>query len=172
MVSDKHIEALLEKYDNGETSLKEEQQLRDYFSQNKVASHLEPYRAMFQYFAKTKKETFTKDVPVKTRKRSYVYQWISVAAVVAIMFGVFTQFSDSGSDKQTYASLTDEEKMVYDQTKEALNLLSSKFSQGTSNVSVLGVVGTQFDKGAEKVEYVKEFSNTTDKILKKPTKNK
>jgi hypothetical protein len=38
-----NIEQLLEKYENGETSLKEEQQLKDYFSQETVAPHLELY---------------------------------------------------------------------------------------------------------------------------------
>ena len=40
MVSD-NIEKLLEKYDNGETNLKEEQQLRVYFAQDDVAPHCE-----------------------------------------------------------------------------------------------------------------------------------
>lgn len=168
VLDNKNIERLLEKYDAGETSLKEEQQLRTYFSQENVAPHLESYRVMFQYFANTKQETFTKDVPLQTKKRSYIYQWISVAAVIVIMFGIFMQYDRN--DPATDNGLTKEELLVYNQTKEAFNLLSSKFNEGTSNVSVLGVVGTQFDKGAEKVEYVSEFSKTTNKILKKPVK--
>ena len=34
-----NIEKLIEKYDNGETTLKEEQQLKDYFSQQTVPPH-------------------------------------------------------------------------------------------------------------------------------------
>ncbi|MGJ8593478.1 MAG: hypothetical protein ACSHXF_13080 [Aquaticitalea sp.] len=168
MVLDNNIEKLLEKYDNGETSLKEEQQLKAYFAQNDVAPHLESYRAMFLHFANTKQETFTKDVPLQTKKRSYVYQWISVAAVIVIMFGIFMQFN---GDKPTSPNqLTEEQQLAYDQTKEALSLLSSKFNEGQSNVSVLGIVGNHFDEGAEKVEYVNEFSKATNKILKKPVK--
>jgi len=167
MVSD-NIEKLLEKYDNCETSLQEEQQLRTYFSQDNVAPHLEPYRVMFQYFTNTKQETFTKGVPLETKKRSYVYQWISVAAVIVIMFGIFTQFS--GDQPKTFEDLTKEEQLAYNQTKEAFDLLASKFNDGTSNVGVLSIVGAQFEKGAEKVEYVSEFSKATNKILKKPVK--
>jgi hypothetical protein len=170
VLDNKNIERLLEKYDNGESSLQEEQQLRIYFSQEDVAPHLESYRAMFQYFTNTKQETFTKDVPLQTKKRSYIYQWISVAAVIVIMFGIFMQFN--GNDQKTLNDLSEEELLAYNQTKEAFSLLSSKFNQGSSNVQVLGIVGTQFDKGAEKVEYVSEFSKTTNKILKKPVKNK
>jgi len=168
MVSDNNIEKLLEKYDNGETTLNEEQLLRDYFAQDHVAPHLESYRVMFQYYSNTKKEIFTKDVPVQTRKRSYIYQFISVAAVIVIMFGIFMQLD--GNDTKTFNGLTEEEQMVYDQTQEAFGLLSSKFNQGVSNVSVLGVVGAHFDEGAEKMQYVSEFSKSTDKILKKPSK--
>lgn len=164
MVSD-NIEKLLEKYDNGETTLNEEKQLRAYFSQEAIAPHLESYRVMFQYFANTKQETFTKKVEVKVQQRSYIYQWISVAAVIVILFGIFTLYS--GGDKTSFDDLTKEQQLAYNQTKEAFDLLSSKFNQGASNVSVLGVVGEQFDKGVEKVEFVKEFSNTTHKILKK-----
>lgn len=169
MVSD-NIEKLLEKYDNGETNLKEEQQLRAYFAQDTVAPHLESYRVMFQYFANTQQETFSKEVPLQSKKRSYIYQWISVAAVIVIMFGMFTQFNSTVETEKTYDDLTQEEQLVYDQTKKALSMLSSNFNDGVSNVSVLGMVGNQLDKGAEKIKYVKEFSKTTNKILKKPVK--
>ena len=167
MVSD-NIEKLLEKYDNGETNLKEEQQLRAYFTQEDVAPHLESYKVMFQYFTNTKEETFTKDIPVQRKKQNYIYQWISAAAVILVLFGIFTQFN--GDDPKTFDDLTNEEQMAYDQTKEAFDLLSSKFNEGASNVSVLGIVGSQFDKGAVRVEYVTEFSKTTNKLLNKPVK--
>ena len=69
------IEKLLEKYDIGETSIKEEQELKAYFAQDDVAVHLESYRMMFQYFKTTKQEDlYTKDVPLKTRKSNEFYQ--------------------------------------------------------------------------------------------------
>ena len=61
-----NIEKLLEKYDNGETTLQEEQQLKHYFKEETVPPHLEGYKAMFQYFSVTSEEQFTKDVPLKT----------------------------------------------------------------------------------------------------------
>lgn len=159
-----NIEKLLEKYDNGETSLKEEQELRAYFAQDNVPPHLESYRALFQYFAQTQQEQFTKEVPMQAKKRSYIYQWISVAAVILVMFGIFTQVND---DKvTTLDDLSQEEMVVYNQTKEAFNLLSTKFNQGASNVGVLGVVGNQLDKGVEQIKHVNQFSKTTNKLLK------
>ena len=155
------IEKLLEKYDNGETTLKEEKQLQAYFNQDEVAPHLESYRVMFQYFNQTKQEHFTKDVPLKS-KTYRLYQWISVAAVAVLMLTVFTQFES----KKTLNDLNSEELLAYNQTMEALNLVSSKFNKGATSLNALNIAGTQFEKGAEQVNYINEFTKSTNKIFK------
>ena len=153
-----NIEQLLKKYENGETTLKEEQQLKDYFSQETVEPHLEMYKPMFQYFLVTKQERFTKDVPLKS-KRKFNYKWISVAAVAVLMFGVYVKFSNPVTPNQ----LTDDEHYALNETKRALNLLSSNFSKGTNNLDLLS---SNFSKGAENILYVNAFENTTNKIFK------
>lgn len=177
------IEKLLEKYDNGETSLQEEQQLKDYFAQDNVAPHLESYRVMFQYFNTTKQELYTKDVPLKTKK-SNLYQWISVAAVAVLMLGILIPNIFGGNDTLTLADLTPEEREVYFQTKEALAMLSSNFDKGTSGLSVLSenfnqgassfdalnLASESFNTGAEKASYVNQLGNTTNKLLKNENK--
>ena len=155
------IEKLLEKYDNCETTLKEEQQLQAYFAQDDVAPHLESYKVMFQYFKKTKQEHYTKDVPLKPRTY-HLYRWISVAAVAVLMLTVFTQFES----KKTLHDLNSEELLAYNQTMEALNLVSSKFNKGATSLNALNIAGTQFEKGAEQVNYINEFTKSTNKIFK------
>jgi len=83
-----NIEDLLEKYNNGETTLKEEQQLKNYFSQETVAPHLEHYKPMFGYFLVNQNERFTKNVPLKSN-RKFNYKWLSVAAVAVLLFGIY-----------------------------------------------------------------------------------
>ncbi len=161
MVLDK-IEELLEKYDNGETSLQEEQQLKHYFTQETVAPHLEVYKSMFQYFLQTQQEQFTKDVPLKPRKTFTLYKWISVAAVAVIMLGVYTQVGNSRS----FSDLSDEELYAYNQTMKVFNLVSSKLNQGSENMNALNLVSSNFTKGAESIVYISEFSKTTNKFLK------
>jgi len=153
------IEKLLEKYDNGETTLKEEKQLKAYFAKDDVAPHLESYKVMFQYFNETKQEQYSKDVPLKTKTYT-LYKWISVAAAVVLMFAVYTQVQGpSETEKQ-------EALLAYNQTMEALNLVSSKFNQGATSLNALSLASSEFEKGVEQVSYIGEFSSATDKIFK------
>lgn len=135
MESDR-IEKLLEKYLEASTSIAEEKELRTYFSQESVPTHLEQYAPMFQYFSMAKEERFTKPVPLKTR-RDY-FKWASVAAVAVLMLGIYIGKEIQEQKKIDYA---------YNETKKALDLLAENFSRGT-----------------EKVAYLNEFENAKQKI--------
>jgi hypothetical protein len=153
------IEKLIEKYDNGQSTLQEEQALRTYFSQANVAPHLEVYKTMFHYFSLTHEEQFTKDIPLKPRKTIALYKWISVAAIAVLMFGIYFQVNEP-------AELTDEQLLAYTQTREALDLLSSQFTKGTENINALELMSSSLNKGTENLAYINQFSNTTNKIFK------
>ena len=131
------IEKLLEKYLEASTSVAEEKELRTYFSQESVPTHLEQYAPMFQYFSLAKEERFTKQVPLKTR-RDY-FKWASVAAVAVLMFGIYF-----GNEYQKQK----EAEFAYNETKKALSLLADNFSRGT-----------------EKVAYLNEFENISIKVI-------
>ncbi len=135
-----NIEKLLEKYFEVTTTVTEEETLRTYFSQKNVATHLEQYAPMFQYFSKAKEEQYTKQVPLKPRKN--YYKWISVAAVAVLLFGVYFG-SDSYKDYQEQKQA----EYAYNETKKAMSLLASNFGKGT-----------------EKMAYLNEFDVTTQKI--------
>jgi hypothetical protein len=158
-----NIDKLLEKYDNGETTLQEEQQLKNYFSKETVAPHLEVYKPMFVYFLQTKKERFTKTIPLQSKKTYTLYKWISVAAIAILMFAVYTQV---GNQPVGLSDLSQDEFMAYNQTVEAFNLLASKFNKGTESMDALTLMSASIEKGTENVSYLGEFSNTTNKIFK------
>lgn len=132
------IERLLEKYFEAETTEAEEQVLRDYFTGDSVAEHLEQYRAMFSFFSSAKQERFTKQVPLKTNKP--YYKWISVAAVAVLGFGIY--FGNQYQERR-------EAEYAYLQTKKALGLLAQNL-----------------DRGTKKVAYLHEFEETKQKIYK------
>jgi len=157
------IEQLIEKYENGETTLQEEQQLKDYFSQETVAPHLEMYQPMFQYFIQTQKEQFTKDVPLEPKKTINLYRWIAVAAVAIFMLGIYIVV---GNESKTLDNLSSEEQLAYNQTIEAFSILSSNFNKGKENMNALGLMSNSIEKGTQKITYLNEFSRTTNKIFK------
>jgi hypothetical protein len=131
-----NIEKLVEKYFEANTTVAEEEQLRAYFSQEKVATHLEQYKPMFNYFSMAKEERYTKQVPLKPSVN--YYKWISVAAVAVLTFGIYFGNQYQEKKKAEYA---------YEETKKAFELLAENFSRGT-----------------EKVAYLKEFEEAKQKI--------
>ncbi|MEO0526780.1 MAG: hypothetical protein AAFZ89_06115 [Bacteroidota bacterium] len=137
------IEKLLEKYFEATATVAEEETLRTYFSQESVASHLKQYAPMFQYIVEAKKERFTGQVPLKPRKN--YYKWASIAAVVALTFGIYFG-TDSYRDYQEQK----EAEYAYNETKKALSLLAENFGKGT-----------------EKMAYLNEFEETKQKIYNK-----
>lgn len=136
-----NIEKLIEKYFEATTSVAEEEALRAYFSQESVAPHLEQYAPMFQYFSSAKRERFTKQVPLKPRKR--LYGWISAAAAVAICVGVYFNQPDPGSDPMK--GFTQEEI--------------------ASAQAALALLGDNFNKGAQQISHLEEFEKNTNRFL-------
>ena len=139
------IEKLLEKYFEAMTTASEEAMLRNYFSQENVAEHLGRYAPMFQYFSKEKEERFTKAVlkPENGPSRKMLYSWVSAAAIVLLLVGVYFNTATTSS------SLEDE----YTQSEiaaaqEALTLLS-----------------VNFNKGAERMVYLEEFEKAANRFL-------
>ena len=83
------IEKLLEKYFDANTTVAEEEQLKEYFTKAEVAPQLKQYAPMFTYFSEAKDERFTKQVPLKPSVN--YYKWISIAAVAVMVFGIFRE---------------------------------------------------------------------------------
>lgn len=122
------IEELVEKYLNAETSLQEEATLRDYFSSDNVAPHLEEYQVMFSYFQFSKDETYTKTIQLESKntKRKNL-KWLSVAASVVLLVSVYVGVTKYNEYKENERL---EEK--YAQVENALKMLSANLNKGKS----------------------------------------
>jgi len=154
-----NIEELLEKYENGETTLHEEAQLKRYFSKETVAPHLEMYKPMFTYFLVNQQEQFTKDIPLNPDsyrdKRNFNYKWISVAAVAVFMLGIyFNKPNDVGT--------IDDPELAFKEVSKSLAMISTHFNKGTSTVNYLN----EMNKGTSTLGYLNEIENTTSIIFK------
>ncbi len=158
-----NIEELIEKYNNAETTLKEEAQLKAYFASDNVEPHLEHYKPLFQYFYQSKQEQYTKDVPLNTKK-TRLYQWISVAAVAVLMLGLIVPKMFGPTEEE----LKNRELAMatYHQTIEAFNLISLGMNEGKAQFTNLALVSDNIDEGVGQASRLGEFNTITNKILK------
>ena len=146
------IEDILEKYFQGETSIAEEKELKDYFSSPNVAQHLEQYKPMFGYFSQVKEQKSTQEIPLKTKKRNVA--WLSIAASAVVLLGVGTYFYVS--EKNITPVVAQSELGTYDDPEEALAATQKALALLSSNVNV----------GIESVHYIKEYEQSKNKIFK------
>ena len=134
------IEKLIEKYLEAETTLKEEQILKNYFSNNEVPSHLESYKKMFAYFDSSSLDVSEKRISLPKNKS--IISWLAVAAIAVFFVSVFS-IQQSGINEQREAEL------AYMETQKALNLISNSLNKGNNAIAQL-----------------QTFENTQNKIFK------
>jgi len=146
------IEDILEKYFQGETSIAEENQLKEYFASSNVAQHLEQYKPMFGYFSQVKEQKSTQEIPLKTNKRNVA--WLSIAASVVVLLSVGTYFYVS--EKTTPPVVAQSELGTYDDPEEALAATQKALALLSNNVNV----------GIESVHYINEYEQSKNKIFK------
>ncbi len=159
-----NIEQLLEKYNQGETTLSEEQQLKDFFLSENVPPHLELYKPLFMYFSENKKDTFNKPLKIK-RNNGVTYKWLAIAAVAVIMLGVFFKTPLQNTyNSYVYGTYSNPEEAFNEVTK-SLAMISNHFNKGMATVGYLN----EYDKGAETLNYINELETATH-IIFKPNK--
>ena len=140
------VQKLLEAYFEGNTSLAEEQSLRDYFKSSLVDESVEQYSLLFNAITVSASETSTRifKVPSIERESSNKW-WLSIAASIVIIIGVagfvYSENSITDEEQKALAALK--------QSKEAMLLLSNNLQ-----------------KGAVQLQFVETFSKTKNKFLK------
>ncbi|MCP9200127.1 hypothetical protein MKO06_09420 [Gramella sp. GC03-9] len=141
------IEKLLERYDEGRTSVAEENLLREYFLKNEVPPHLSSYKLIFRYTSEQKDERL--ETQTKMGSSSRKIAWSSIAAIFIVAVGLYF-FNESSQDlNQNDISSVSDEEMAIQKTKETLNMVSQLMNEGTADLV-----------------YLQEFNKTTNKILK------
>ncbi len=101
----KHIEALLEKYWEGDTTLEEERMLKTYFASNEVADGLRQYAPLFQVFREEQSVEFSKKT-IATAIQPVQYNWKpwAVAASVALLLSAGWWWSVQPDPKNEYVA--------------------------------------------------------------------
>jgi hypothetical protein len=146
------IENIVEKYFQGETSIAEEKELKEYFSSPDVAQHLEQYKPMFGYFSQVKEQKSTQEIPLQSKKRNVA--WLSIAASIVVLLGIGTFMYVS--EKNTSPVVAQSELGTYDNPEEALAATQKALAMLSNNVNV----------GIESVQYIQEYEQSKNKIFK------
>ncbi len=120
MESVKKIDSLLNKYFEGETDLREEAQLKKYFSSDHVDSTHKQYTPLFSYFSNNEKEQLSNAIKLPKAK-SQRFKWMSIAASFALMASVYVGYSIKQEN---------EIKDAFSQTQMALDFLSGNMNKG------------------------------------------
>ena len=140
------IEKLLERYDEGETSLAEEKLLREYFLRNDIPEHLRSYKLMFMFSDKQANERLQEVPEVKSTNNWYT--WTSIAAIFIVALGIFFFNDNSRSLNENDLGTITEEEVALEKAKETLAMVSQFMNEGKSDLV-----------------YLKEFNNTKNKII-------
>jgi len=146
------IEKLLEKYYEAETTLKEEKELKDYFSQSDVPTHLAEHKNMFNYFNDSSLETSSRSI--KLSSRTIALRWLSVAAMLVFFVSVFSLYQQNEAEKE-------EARLAYQETQKALELISKSLNKGTGAIAQLD----NFNKGTSAMAELQAFENTQSKVF-------
>lgn len=154
------IEALLAKYWECETSLEEEQQLRDYFRQKEVPGHLASYKPLFHYYEKAgntpildagfdKKVLGAINAKQQVASKGKVVSMFSnlakIAAVILVVVAAgyfikqeYTSKKDKVDELTNIDTFEDPQK-AFEETKKALQVISANFNKGRKQASKVAV---------------------------------
>lgn len=140
LMDSEKINELLTRYWSCETSLEEEQELREYFKGEEIPPEWRETAALFQYFGENRKKSlrdvsFDKRVLEKVRPASegrvkmLVHNAMRIAAgLVVVMMSIwFIRNEVRKSTPQTMVDTYDDPKLAFEETKKALMMISKSF---------------------------------------------
>jgi hypothetical protein len=135
MKRESKIKKLLDKFLEGETSLKEEQVLADYFRNEDINPEWSVYKDMFGYF-----EESQKDVPQKSfspqSQVSLFYKLQKYAAILMIAL-ISTLFYYNHTTSQKELGTFDDPEVALQETKKVFDLISYHLNSPSDEMKYL-----------------------------------
>lgn len=158
------ISRLLEKYWEGETSLEEDNKLKQFFKSEKTSEEWPKEQAYFQYLEEQKITSGIDDDEILShlendnkKPAKQVNMWLTNMVKVAAVFliiaaAVFFVREDYQTKKEkmdpVITDTFEDPQKAFEETKKALLLVSNQFNKGRKHAAKL----SSFDDATEKVE--------------------
>jgi hypothetical protein len=157
----KRIEELLNRYWSCESSLEEEQQLREYFRAGNYPEQLKETAALFIYFEAHKKksindETFDTQVvgkiksPPKGKMASLLQNSMRIAAGITVLIVAFVLVKNEirKTTPQEVVDTYDDPRLAFEETKKALMMISKSFGTAEQEARKINM----FNEAREEVQ--------------------
>lgn len=143
------VEKLLEKYWQCETSLEEEQKLRDFFASGTIPSSHQGAGELFQFLQAEKEKTLSKSFEsavtkqLRRRQGGKVIQMIGYGNLARIAAGIVVVVAATFLIRQEIRKSYPKElqdtysdpKMAFEETKRALEMISNSFGKAKKEAS-------------------------------------
>lgn len=185
------IRLLLDKYELGETSISEEQELKRYFENEEIPIHLAVYKDLFVFYNQAgkeeiedphfdekilkaiyQKETTESNRFVRTRK---LYTVVGIAASIIIMVGFYFLFQAQTQTRDTF----DDPQVAYLETKKILLKVSGNLNSGVGELANMKEINNglnelnnikTFDEGMRNMRKISVLDKSRDIITQKTNK--
>ncbi len=153
----KKLEELLQKYWDCETSLEEEQQLRQYFRNEKVPEQGKEAASLFHYFEQQKQqlvnEYFDKALLGQLKKpkgkvTNLVQTSLRIAAGIAVLVAAvfFVRQEIRKNDTLAMEDTYDDPQKALEETKKALMMISKGFGRAEMQAKKINLLNEAQDK--------------------------
>ncbi len=155
------LDELLTRYWACETTLEEEQQLREYFCGEEIPESLKETAALFQYFEETKNKSLSdaqfesKVLAQVTRPKQgriirlfYNSMRIAAGVVVVLVATWFIRNEIRQSSPQEIADTYDDPQQAFEETKKALLMISKSFGTAEDQAKKINL----FNEAKEEIE--------------------
>jgi hypothetical protein len=166
----KKIDELLNKYWECETSLEEEQQLREYFEGSNLPDQHKEAASLFRYFSQHKKksmneEGFEKHLLISAKSKSHgkvvqlLYNSMRIAAGIAVLVAAiyFVRKEIHESDPVAMEDTYDDPKLAFEETKKALMMISKGFTKAEQETRKINL----FNEAQEEIQKKEEAPKGT-----------
>ena len=152
------IEQLLEAYFEGQTSLEQEQELREYFLNEELPPHLEMYKPMFAGFQLAEQEAadFEIELP-KEKVNNFWFYRVAASAVIFLGLAGFYFTQNTGYTEEEQLALES-----YQEVRATMMMLSKNLNQGAESVQLLDA----FNTGTQSMSVLGELDRSKNLIFK------
>jgi len=160
-----NIRQILDRFYAGETSLKEEKNLKTFFDGKEVPEDFRDDKLLFRILSKAQVEEIQNQQfdgkilrhiehsHLRFIRKQLVYSLSAVAAAAIVLFAVF---SGNWFTKQPYGTI-DNPQLAFAQTKKALQKVSVNLNKGLNPVKT---AAADFNKPLNKVAEINKMENT------------